>query len=253
MLYTNYIRTDGFGSQFQSVLWTVLYTELTGNMFVYTDIKNMDLISNAGTIKDTENENTLDEVIQYMGIKSIYPSLETETRPVQCIHFSQAYEFIESNMDFVFNSDSFLKYKSKFYENKTSRYNNEYFNIAVHIRRMGDFERENNRFRQGSHDTPNSYYVNKMNLIREKYHNKKIKFHIYSQGKLEDFKELESIETIFHLNDTVLNTFTDLVFADVLVTCRSSFSYMAALLSNNEIHYLKFWHPPRKDWIVYIS
>ena len=42
-----------------------------------------------------------------------------------------------------------------------------------------------------------------------------------------------------------------MVSAEILVTSPSSLSYIAALISDGEIYYKKFWHNPRKNWIKY--
>jgi len=55
---------------------------------------------------------------------------------------------------------------------------------------------------------------------------------------------------VFHLNENLFDTFTGLVAAEILVTSRSSFSYSAAILSDGEIYYQPFWHPPGEKWIV---
>ena len=243
---TNALRTDGFGAQFQSILWTILWAENTGKCFEYTDIQHIDLISNSGTIKDTENENTLDDVVKYMSIKDNYPSATSSTSPVT--HVSP-YHFVEANIDSVFQSESFRRFKERFYVGKVRRFDTSRVHVAVHIRRMGNFEQENGRFRAGTHDVPNTEYLSIMNRIREEYQGRDIEFHIYSQGSIHNFTELQSEQTTFHLNERVLDTFTDMIFADVLVTCRSSFSYMAALLSDNVVYYMPFWHPPRSHWL----
>jgi hypothetical protein len=242
---TNVLRTDGFGAQFQSVLWTMLWAENTGRQFEYTPIEHIDLISNSGTIKDTEDENTFEEVIRYMSIEDGYPRADSQLTPVS---IGAPYQFVESNVDSVFQSESFRRFKERFMVGKVRRFDTDRLHVAVHIRRLGNFERENGRFRPGTHDTPNSEYLAIMDRIREEYRGRDIMFHVYSQGRVEDFAELASAQTVFHLNEKVLDTFTDLIFADVLVTCRSSFSYMAALLSDNTIYYMPFWHTPRSHW-----
>jgi hypothetical protein len=250
-IVTNELRTDGFGAQFQSLLWSLLFAELTNKEFMYTDIQNIDLITTHGNIKDTEHENTLDEVIDYMAIKQNYP--QNTSNNAEILSIPNIISFIEKNIDSVIKNEHFLKYQSLFLKNKKSRFDSIHTHVAVHIRRLGNFEHENNRFRPLTHDTPNSYYFNIMNLIRSKHKNKNLRFHIYSQGSLDNFKDLQSNDTIFHLNEKVLDTFTDLLFADILITSVSSFSYMAAILSKNnqEVHYLQFWHPPLSNWIVY--
>ena len=248
---TNYKRTDGFGAQFQSVLWTMIWANLTGKIFVYSDIDHIDLISNSGTVADTEVENTLEETIDYMGLKKYCIPYDAGMHAdVPRITHNVPYEFIQKDMTRSFNSGIFLEFKAFFLQDKVNRFKNDRTNVAVHIRRLGNFERENNRFRPGTHDTPNSYYLDTMNLIRNRYSDKNLLFHVYSQGSETDFQELAGSDTIFHLNEKVLNTFTDLIFADILVTCRSSFSYLAALFSNNDIYYLPFWHPPLSHWNI---
>jgi FkbM family methyltransferase len=243
---TQSYRTDGFGAQFQSLLWTLLWAENNEKIFTYSDVGHIDLISNSGTIKDTEFENTLDEALDYMSIRQNYPRADSG---VESIPYTLAYSFVEANIDTVFNSASFHRFKEFFYLSKNSPFDTSYTHVAVHIRKLGNFERENNRFRPGTHDVPNTYYLDMMNRVRSEHSGKKLKFHIYSQGSVSDFAELASDDTIFHLNEKVLDTFTQLIFADILVTCRSSFSYMAALLSNNVVYYTPFWHTPLRQWI----
>jgi hypothetical protein len=248
---TNVSRTDGFGAQFQSVLWIYLWAELTNKNFVYTNIKHIDLISNSGTIKDTENENTLEEVSDYMGFNKYCINSDSVKQPINNTSESLSYDFIQKNMDYVFNSKNFLSYKEFFYKDKINRFNKEFMNVAIHIRKLGNFERENGRFRAGTHDIPDEYYLDKINLIRNKYSDRNILFHIYSQGTEEMFKNFMYNDTVLHLNEKILDTFSDLIFADILVTCRSSFSYLAGLLSNNQVYYLTFWHPPLNNWVKF--
>ena len=48
----------------------------------------------------------------------------------------------------------------------------------------------------------------------------------------------------------IFDTFTEMVAADALIMSRSSFSYSAAVLSDGDIYYQKFWHPPMKHWCI---
>ena len=53
-----------------------------------------------------------------------------------------------------------------------------------------------------------------------------------------------------HLNESVEDAFNGLVFADALVTSASSFSYVAAMLTDGVVYYKHFWHKPSMKWIV---
>ena len=101
--------------------------------------------------------------------------------------------------------------------------------------------------------TPLEYYINIIHRIYKDNVNKNIKFHIYSQGKIEDFQgivDLTQYNIEFHLNEFVLDTFNAMIFADVLAISKSSFSYVAGLLSNGIIYYKPFWHGPLSNWII---
>ena len=135
--------------------------------------------------------------------------------------------------------------KNCFWKNKNKNFYNNNINIAVHIRR----ENIEDRGLAGDRaTTPNNYYLNIMNRIREKHKN--ALFHIYSQGELINFQELIKDDVIFYLNHDIINTFIGMVSANILVISPSSFSYVAALISDGEIYYKPFWHKPRKSWII---
>jgi hypothetical protein len=100
---------------------------------------------------------------------------------------------------------------------------------------------------------PLEYHIKVMHKIYNDNLTKNIKFHIYSQGNIENFQEIVNLTEYnieFHLNEFVLDTFNAMIFADVLATSKSSFSYVAALLSNGIIYYTPFWHRPLAHWII---
>jgi hypothetical protein len=53
-----------------------------------------------------------------------------------------------------------------------------------------------------------------------------------------------------HLDESVEAAFSGLVFADALITSASSFSYVAAMLTDGVVYYKKFWHKPSMKWII---
>jgi hypothetical protein len=170
------------------------------------------------------------------------------TMNIELINYSYIQNYIETNIDSICESEHMNFIKECFWKNKNRNFfNNNKLNVAVQIRR------------ENSHDyglageratTPNNYYLNIMNSIKQKYNNKEIVFHIYSQGNIIDFQELENNDVIFYLNQNIIDTFIGMVSADILVISPSSFSYIAALISDGEIYYKPFWHNPRKNWIV---
>ena len=66
---------------------------------------------------------------------------------------------------------------------------------------------------------------------------------------LEDFDILPNLER--YINTNPIETLRRMATADALILSRSSFSYVAALLSTNGIAiYYPFWHPALKDWLI---
>ena len=130
------------------------------------------------------------------------------------------------------------------------------FNIAIHVRR-GDIvqKSKDNNSNLIMRYQDNSYFINALNTVLN-YVGKKKNIHIYlfSQGNPEKFKEFVQYENIhFCLDMSAQDSFLHMVYADVLITSKSSFSYKPALL-NKGIKFVpnNFWHgyPKKKDWII---
>tara|TARA_B100000795_G_scaffold107079_1_gene79083 strand:+ start:554 stop:1309 length:756 start_codon:yes stop_codon:yes gene_type:complete len=229
---------DGFGAQYQQLITAYVVCSIHNEKFVYTSRNKMEhnYDNNPGFLKQIED---------LMNIKNnIENNINNQAKIVQ---YTILRNWFEKNIDMACDSKYFKQIKSYFWQNKERNvFKNDKINISVHIRRPN------------SDDTqwhcreiiPHSYYLNIMSVIREKYKNKHLLFHIYSQGGLEDFKIYENIDVTLHINEQLSKTFIELVAADILVTSPSSFSYVAALLSDGEVYYKKFWHNPRKEWIV---
>ena len=68
MLLTNDIRDDGFGAQYQSIIWSILFAEVNGHTFYYSDIKWMN-----SDIDD--NKKFIEDAVKLMNIKKHYPDV----------------------------------------------------------------------------------------------------------------------------------------------------------------------------------
>lgn len=84
--------------------------------------------------------------------------------------------------------------------------------------------------------------------------NTTIAIYLFSQGSEADFPEFKNFKNItFCLDMNAQDSFAHMVFADVLITSKSSFSYNPALLNKGiKLVPANFWHgyPKTKDWIV---
>lgn len=237
MSYTNSIRTDGFGAQYQNIIYCILYYSKLNLPFVYTPFSTIE----HNYTNDPLYISNLDRLIN---ISSCYPVADSsEASEVKRHDRGDIYRQIESQMDQYFTSDEFTKIRTVFHKN-TSTFDSTYCNVAIHIRVGNAVDTD----LHSSRKTDLSYYSSVMQHIRQQKKDKPIRFHIYSQGDRSNFSSLEASDTIFHLDEYIGSTFIDLVFADILVMSISSLSYTAALLNTNEIYYIPFWHPPLKHW-----
>ncbi len=232
-------RIDGFGAQFQTIIFGITYCEKNNYKFLYNQIKKIE----HNYDNDLDFINKIDELINLKNNYETYQSFENKS---DVYFLNDIINIVQSNINYYINKETTQKYKEIFWNNKNKDYflNNK-INISIHIRRPNIHDN-----RIVGTQTPNDYYLDIINNIREKYKNKDLQFHIYSQGNIEDFEYFISDDTKFHINEDLTNTFIGLVSADILVTSASSLSYSAALISDGEIYYLPFWHPPLDNWII---
>ena len=134
-------------------------------------------------------------------------------------------------------------------------YSKNFYNIAVHIRR-GDIDKwkingnKNLKMRWQDID----YFKNIIDQISKVLNGRKnYKIYIFSQGEESDFNVLEELAPLnYCLKMTSIDSFLHMVFADLLVTSKSSFSYNPGLISNGiKIAPRNFWHGyPDNNWIM---
>ena len=206
------------------------------------------------------------------GYKEILlPLFDVEDKwQVECIQrIVQSY----SNKKVVFRceQDQFLKnlflagedLKNKFRSASARKYDKvqyskDKFNIAVHVRRTVVIDGKT------IIETPdvramrwlsNDYYEKVLKQILETIRpNKPIAIWLFSTGKAEEFSEFAKYGEVHFCNDMdEYMSFAHLIYADLLVTSKSSFSYKPALMNNGiKVCPRNFWHgyPDAQDWIL---
>jgi hypothetical protein len=244
MFLTNDLRWDGFGAQYQSIIWSILFAECNNDTFLYSDIERM--------LNHEEDEKSfIEKAVSLMNLKGKYTNV-TDVGPqvIYALKWPYFYKQVEKNMEFYHSSSSFKKIQDLYFSNKQTPFDDKHLHVAVHIRRPVSID-----VRINGADTPNDYYFKCMNGIRNDFSQseKPLQFHIYSQGKESDFDVFKEFNPVFHLDETTFPSFIGMTFADILVTSASSYSYTAALLSKGMVLYLPFWHPPRAHWKILFS
>lgn len=239
--YTTIPVNDGFGSQYQKKIQTYIYCKIHGLNYAYDTLNYVE----HNYTNDTEYNSRLESL---MNLKDNIININGNMKYEYLDYGTIVMKYFEENIDLCCESEHMRFIKDCFWKNKDKNYFNNYrLNVAVHIRRENSHDRGQAGDRATTH---NNYYLTIMDYLREKYKNRDILFHIYSQGDLDKFKDLTNDDVKFYLDYDIVESFIGMVAADVLIISPSSLSYVAALLSDGEIYYKKFWHNPKKDWII---
>ena len=239
MYFTSEERVDGFGSQFQTLLHMIYYAAANNVEYIHIPIKTID----HNYSNDPLYVRSMEEFM-CIGLFKRIDELDPSS-PIRHISNEECRNYFQQDVDKAMCHSSLNAYKSTFLSNiNTNHYNNGKFNIALHIRR-GDVQPDYN----GGRYTSNEFYLAQMQYLSEIYADKDILFHIYSEGSEEEFACFTNSNTVLHLNEDVKSTFIGLIASDVLVQSKSSFSYVAGLLTNGIVYHIPFWHPPLSKWI----
>ena len=245
MKITHNPKNDGFGSQFQHIICALLISRKHGWQYVYNPIRIMEH-------NYDNDEEFIKKIENAMNIKPFFETCtDVEIQDEKMYIFdTNAKYIVDNDVNQYATPDSLQWIKDMFWNNKTKDnkiiFNNENcINVAVHIRRPNPHD---NRLKGA--DTPDEYYLEVINIIRNEYKDYNIQFHIYSQGEVSLFEKYIAEDTVFHLNEDLITTFIAMVASDILATSFSSYSYIAAYLNDGIVYYHPFWHPPLKHWIV---
>lgn len=243
---TNKCNGDGFGSQFQYLISIILIAYRNGQEFVYNKLTNMEH-------NYDDDPDFMEKIENLMNIRPYFIPFGDDSLAdaYLTIYDMTAKYVIDGNVDYYATDEYLERIKIMFWANKNRtnvfpQIEGEQLttHVAVHIRRPNQ---DDNRI-LGS-DTPDQFYLNSIQRIRNEHPDLKLLFHIYSQGSLDAFQMYVSEDSILHIDESLEKTFIDMVAADMLVTSFSSLSYIAGFLSDGLVYYHHFWHPPRNKWI----
>lgn len=239
-VFTNPTQSDGFGSQFQSIIAAVIYADLHHRPFVYTPFQSMEHNYDNDPYFIAKKEWLINFIGNFTTINEINRS---EYTIISGINYKS---FVDKHADICARSKALQKVKNIFRANKNRAdyFDNNHRHIVIHTRRPNA---QDNRI--AGTDIPDTLFLQIIEKLRACHAAKKPLFHIYSQGEQQNFEIFASPDVIIHLNDSVEDAFTAMVLADALVISPSSFSYAAALLSEGEIFYIPFWHNPLPHWV----
>lgn len=139
-------------------------------------------------------------------------------------------------------------------KNDSLIYDKNHYNIAVHARR-GDIMSNPNNPNLKMRILSNQYFfIALRNAIDFLITDKEIHIYFFSQGSPNDFPEFKEFQNLHWCFDmSAQQSFLHMVYADLLITSRSSFSYKPALLNKGiKLCPKDFWHgyPESDDWVL---
>jgi len=236
---------DGFGENFKLLIYSVMFAEQHGCKFLYTPFKQME----HNYDMDPEYLAKKESLINFIGNFEQVPG-EDDMKPYVLDTF-ELLRFYQTNIDRCAESRSLETIKELFRANKTDPFDKTYTNVAIHIRRMNkeDYNRTNDpKSVLAGMDVPDDLYLTSIAQVEQLTGDKPIRVHIFSQGKPEDFEMYRKPNVVLHLNENLESTFTQMVYADLLLTAPSALSYSAGLLSRGTVFYIEFCNPKLPHW-----
>lgn len=143
-------------------------------------------------------------------------------------------------------------------KNDSIQYDEDHFNIAVHVRRVVVIDGKTIQETPEQHERrwlANDYYETVLKNVLENIHpTKPVKIWLFSTGKAEEFADFSKYGEIHFCNDMdEYQSFAHLIFADLLITSKSSFSYKPAIMNDGiKVCPRNFWHgyPDGTKWIL---
>lgn len=259
-------RGAGIGHQMANWIAGYWYSKQFGLMFAHIPFsdKKWENILGFG-----EGETSIEELLQ-KGYREIRLPLFNEFDPMEVYLIKKIIgSYRNKRVVFVAEQDQFYRdqfgvmeeIKSKFYSAKARKndrliYSKENFNIAIHVRRgdiVSGMQKKNPNLImrwQG-----NSYFEKILSTVVDNIKpNKPIFIYLFSEGTEKDFSDFEKFENIqFCLEMGAQDSFLHMVYADLLITSKSSFSYKPALLSHGiKVCPRNFWHgyPDKSNFVL---
>ena len=181
---------------------------------------------------------------------------------IHSYNYQKVIFFLEIDQPYAKQYEVADSVKKKFYSSKQRKkdaimFNHQDVNIAVHIRLPMIIEDVVKRYNDANYtlNTINHSFNMLENFLKKIKTKRKVKIFIFTQfnnKNLKIFNKFLNVQYCYKISP--YKSFINLVYADVLLTSKSSFSYKAALISRGiKISPKNFWHRyPNNDknWIL---
>lgn len=255
-------QPDGVGSQMMSKASGIAYARAKGYTYVHTSLANVDHL-NRTTINEMENffnighseiqRKSLPHDISYICVApkdnlSVFDTLQKKPVLVQTLFFHNQIEKNTPSDYYTQEIRDLFRERYALTNKPELGWDKNKYHIAIHLRR-GDVKKKLHPNRWIENETYKKV-MDRLRIESNVYCVNNVQFHVYSEGNVNDFKELINSDVVFHLNEPVALSMHGMISADELVMGKSGFSYIAGLYSRGKVHYFPFWHSPLDDWII---
>lgn len=246
-------NTEGIGAMAQYQIICYCLSQLYNTNFYFTGFKNLthyqyfDIPQNqwCGDITNFFNLPISKEInLPIIGFHQLNEDLELFINKNNNIIINFESNYLMSFIDsFIDNEDIQCILKTLgnnvVLKDELKYFSKEKQNVAIHIRRFMPTDCDPNPRRELFDKSKENYYIDLMNQL-----NNNSEFHIYSQGKEEDFIFLKKDNVVLHIEENPLVSLYHMIKADILVTANSSLSYVAHLLGNHKKCFVRdtFFH-----------
>jgi len=247
--------TDGFGSQFQTIIYAIIFCIRYGQQFIYTPLKQVEH-------NYSDDVTFIERLEELMNIRSHFTNMKDLPPEIQKTVTLWDNSNIKSKFDWkiqeVVTQDILNKIRNIFWGNKDiNHFKNNKKNIAIHIRRPNTvdetiLDEPQKQFHNYNRYNTDEYFLGVIQRIRDENKGIDLQFHIYSQTNIRsNFDCYINEDTQLHIDEDICSTFVGLAAADILVTSVSSFSYIAGFFNYGTVIYFPFLHKPLPHWLMY--
>jgi|15BtaG_2_1085339.scaffolds.fasta_scaffold00992_7 hypothetical protein len=223
-VYTLSDGREGIGAEAQYQIFSRALAHLEGREYTFAPFKNIEHYQHAGVTQ----EEFCKDINKLFRFDKAQPPLEDSEMWTIPMVMQEGQNRLESLFPFLREQVLFLDEDKKYF-------NEDEINVAIHVRVFTETDCDPASSRElfnlpGLVDHK-AYYANIISSIKKAYGDKKIAYHIYSQGSPDDFKfffELDS-NVFLHIEEYPTISVYHMANADVLVMANSSLSYIAHL------------------------
>ena len=247
-------HTEGIGAMAQYQIICYVLSKLYNTEYYFTGFKNL----THNQYFDITQEQWCKDITDFFN----FPISEVSDLPRISFHQldKSLEEFINDNNNIIidFESSHLMSFIDNYIDipevniilnelgknikldNSLKYFNKDKQNIAIHIRKYTQTDCDLNPRRELFDKSKENYYIDLINQLN----NNNNEFHIFSQGKEENFNFLKKDNVVLHIEEHPLTSLYHMINTDVLVTANSSLSYVAHLLGNHKQCFVRdtFFH-----------